>query len=391
MFHVPLLSVVHVQPVNKSFQGNWTAAEYALTLRHSCCDTYTPDGGAGVVCLGCTFVFPKTLVRRCRIVCASTRTEHVRGRVCACLEAEPIGSSALDLRFPPSPPSILSTPRWCFGTRKGRGGQREDSSRAHRLRVLGSAAAAIIAGQKVFGGSPLPLPAAPAAPPRTGGHGDDSGDGDGTRRHYNVVARGRREGVASMVARLGDEVSRQLEPVAAGEWRLNGSRQGSGTGGIGGGGGGRNSGSCRGGSGSGGNGSGSGGSGRGDDGGRGKGGMMLRLQAEARLLRAEEIAILAEVAERQGRVAALAEELCDVENAVEEVGRGILLFFSSHLYFNSLFWHLSSVLARCTLYDVGTRFGACLYRIARPYIVEKEKFAGFHPRWNSNGVDRVES
>lgn len=47
---------------------------------------------------------------------------------------------------------------------------------------------------------------------------------------------------------------------------------------------------------------------------------MVRLQEEARLLRAEESALLAEVAERLERVEALTEELCDAQDAVEEVG-----------------------------------------------------------------------
>lgn len=170
------------------------------------------------------------------------------------------------------------------GPRKGQGGNRTDSW-AHRLDVLGSAAAAVT-GETV-GDNPLPPPAARVAPLPTGEHGDGSCGGGicGGQSHDNkVVARGRQNCLESMLTRLGDDVSRQLESVAAGERKLNGSRQGSGGG------------RCSG------------------------GGELLRVREEARLLRAEETALLAEIAERRDRVTELTEELRDAEDAVQEVG-----------------------------------------------------------------------
>lgn len=147
---------------------------------------------------------------------------------------------------------------------------------------MDSAAAAIT--RETVGDISLSLPAAPVAQNPTDGHGDDSGGGGGGTgggvagglgHGGNMLARHRQACLESKLTRLGGEVSRQLESVAAGEQTLNDPRLGGG---------------------------------------------IVRLQEEARSLRDEETAVLAESAERQDRVAALAEELCEAENAVEEVG-----------------------------------------------------------------------
>lgn len=94
------------------------------------------------------------------------------------------------------------------------------------------------------------------------------------------VAKAREGCCESMLAKLGGELSRQVEAVAAGEQRVNGSGRGGGEG----------------------------------------GGGMVRFREEALLLRAQEASVLRELAERQERVAALTGELHDAEDAVEEVG-----------------------------------------------------------------------
>lgn len=115
-------------------------------------------------------------------------------------------------------------------------------------------------------------------------------------RGSSKVALGGRENCCeSLLAKLGGELSRQLESVAAGERRVN---------------------DC---SGQGSNGDGSGGGGR-RGGGGGGGGGMVRFREKALLLRAQEASVLQEIAERQDKVAALTDELCDTEDAVEEVG-----------------------------------------------------------------------
>lgn len=145
---------------------------------------------------------------------------------------------------------------------------------------------------------PLPVAAAPALPPignRDYTRGDGVGGGMVQGRVYNLPALqdnhkatpGREGCCESLLAKLGGELSRQLESVAAGEQRVNGSGQGGGDGG---------------------------------DGGGGGGGGVVRLREEALLLRAEEASVLREIAERRDRVAALTDELCDAEDAVEEVG-----------------------------------------------------------------------
>lgn len=181
--------------------------------------------------------------------------------------------------LPAASPASLRTS--CLGPQKGQVGYR-NGIRARRLGVLGLPASAMT--RETVVDDPPPLPEAPAAPLPTGEHGDDSGGRvGGSARHHNVTAnmpRGRQECFESQLTRLSGEVSRQLELVAAGERELNGSRQ------------------C------------------------GGGGGRLCLQEQAQLLRTEETAILTGIAERRDRVAALAEELCHVEDAVEEVGVG---------------------------------------------------------------------
>lgn len=149
--------------------------------------------------------------------------------------------------------------------------------------MLGTAVAAVT-GTVADG---PPRPSVPSVAPR--GYGDDRGGGGGhgvrggTGHGNSIVGakRGHRY-LESELTRLGGEVSRQLESVAAGERKLDGSRH--------------------------------------DGGGRGAGGGMLRLREEVRLVRAEETAILVEIAERRDRVARLTDELCDAEDAVAKVG-----------------------------------------------------------------------
>lgn len=189
---------------------------------------------------------------------------------------------------------IRAAPRLRFGTRKGQG-ERGGDSWAYRLGVLGAAAATIkreTVGDNYLPPVPVAAASAGAPPPPTGDRRDDNGasvgvGGAGQRRAYHVAARTKNKVVApgrkcceSRLARLGGEVSRQLESVSAGERRLNG---------------------CV------------------DGGGRG-GGRMARFREEVLSLRAEEAAVLTEIAERRNRVAALTDELCDVEDAVQEVG-----------------------------------------------------------------------
>ena len=87
-----------------------------------------------------------------------------------------------------------------------------------------------------------------------------------------------------MLLRLSGKVSRQLEVVAAGEERMNSQSPQHG------------------------------------GGGHGSGSDLASLREEALSLKAEESTVLKELAERQATVDLLADELCDTEHAVEEVG-----------------------------------------------------------------------
>jgi len=188
----------------------------------------------------------------------------------------------------------------------------QKDSWAHRLGVLSAAVGAIT--REAIGDTPRPAAATAAAtPPSTpstarlpvvedDGKGAGVVGGDGARRGrrrrrvYHLSARpknkakeaavrGRSHCCESMLVGLSGEVTRQLEVVAAGERRMNNLT----------------------------------GQNYGGGGGNGNG-ISASLREEALSLRAEESALLEELALRQAKVDILAEELRGTECAVEEVG-----------------------------------------------------------------------
>eukprot|EP00752_Nemacystus_decipiens_P006906 g6201.t1 len=191
-------------------------------------------------------------------------------------------------------------PRLVRAAAAGQGEHGKDSW-AYRLGVLGAAAAAIT--RETAGDPRRPLPVAAAAAPPPTGYRHDAGSasgsgGMGQGRAYHLATQDSKKAAApakekcceALLAKVGGELSKQLESVAAGEQRVNSSGQGDD------------------------------GDGEGEGGGEGMGGGgIARFREEARSLRAEEASLLREIADRQDRIAAKTDELCDAEDAAEEM------------------------------------------------------------------------
>jgi len=182
----------------------------------------------------------------------------------------------------------------------------KEDSWAHRLGVL-SAAAGVTTRETIgdtlpavaaasCSTSPLPVVECDGNSVRVGGPSRGRGKGRSRVHHTSArpmstaavameaAARGRKDCCESALVRLGGELSRQLEAVAAGERRVNDLTW------------------------------------QHRSGGGGEGGSILaNLREEALSLRAEENALLEELALRQATVDLLAEELRGVESSCEEV------------------------------------------------------------------------